>query len=98
MKYTFVDNFFCKELNTNIKGFMNKSNIDALQNNFTYGYVLPEMEYRPDKLAAYYMGDSNLAWSIVIANGFVNGIKDFTLGRKIKIPNEKAALSLKEVE
>lgn len=94
----FVDNIFCKELDTKVKGFMENSNVDGLRNNFTYGYILPEMEYRPDKIAAYYMGNSDLAWAIMLANDFINGIKDFTLGRKIKIPNANAALELKKGE
>ena len=44
------------------------------------------MEYRPDLVADYYLGDSSLSWLITYVNNFFNGIKDYKVGTKIKIP------------
>jgi len=69
------------------KGFLDNSTIESIRNSSSYGSVLKGMEYRPDLLAEYYLGDSKYAWALIVANNFTNGIEDFTLGRKILLPN-----------
>lgn len=71
-------------LNDDTKGFANLASITNAE--YTEGQVLRGMEYRPDLVADYYLGDSNLAWMITCANSFENGIEDYTLGKKLKIP------------
>ena len=45
------------------------------------------MEYRPDLIAKEFLNDPSLAWVITAANNFTKGIKDYTPGRKIFIPD-----------
>lgn len=68
------------------KGFLDEKEMSKYKNNYTYGYVLQGMEFRPDLVAKYYMGDPELSWLITYVNEFEDGIKDYILGRKIKIP------------
>lgn len=93
-RYDYITNIYCKELDTDIKGFMSKKNLDALSSSSRVGYVLKGMEYRPDKIAYYYLEDPKLSWLITLANGFTNGIADYYPGRKLIIPNNENILSL----
>lgn len=95
-KNDFVKDIYCKELNTNIKGFLSDSQIKVLRENSTNGQVMQGMEYRPDKIAAYYLGDERLSWAVSAANNFQNGIQDYYLGRSIKIPTDRAFILLGE--
>lgn len=94
-KYDYVENLYSVALDKNVKGFMDNENIKILEENSTGGQILLGMEYRPDKVAAYYLGDEKLSWAITLANRFTNGIQDYYLGREIKIPNSEAFLKLK---
>jgi hypothetical protein len=67
------------------KGFAELKKINNLQ--YTEVYITKAFEYRPDLLAYYYLGDSNLGWLITCFNGFVNGLSDYTYGKKLKIPS-----------
>lgn len=96
LKNTFVDNIYCNELDTNIKGFLRADQLKILREHSTVGYVLQGMEFRPDKVAAYYLGDERLGWAISAASGFINGIKDYREGRKISIPTNEAFILLGE--
>lgn len=86
VKNDFIGTIYCKELDTNIKGFMSAKCLEIIKEDCKDGYVMQGMEYRPDKIAAYYLGDERLGWLIDIANGFSDGIKSYYLGRKLKIP------------
>lgn len=88
VKNDFIETVYCKELDTRIKGFMSIKNIKLIKENCSEGFVMQGMEYRPDKIAAYYLGDERLGWLIDIANGFADGIKSYYLGRKLNIPND----------
>lgn len=85
-KYDYVENIYCDSLDDNIKGFFDRDNCDILKNNSTNQVILSGMEFRPDKVATYYLGSANYSWLIDLANDFENGIKDYTLGRKILVP------------
>lgn len=74
-------------INDNSKGFLDNTNLTELYKNCSDGYVLKGMEYRPDLVAMHYLGDPTKAWAITFVNNFFNGIKDYTLGKKLKIPN-----------
>ena len=76
--------FFNPILGEEAKGFAELKNIEDAT--YIEGYVKKGMEYRPDLVADYYLGDSKKAWLITCFNRFTNGIRDYTLGRKIKIP------------
>lgn len=95
-KSDFVNNIYCSELDTDVKGFFSKRNINVLKTDYTKGTVLQGMEFRPDKLASYYLGDERLGWILDLANDFKNGIKDYYLGREIIIPTRKAIMLLKK--
>lgn len=69
-----------------IKGFPLYEDYAFLFNETEDAIIHIGMEYRPDKIAEYYLGDSRLAWVITYLNKFSNGIRDYTLGKKIKIP------------
>lgn len=68
------------------KGFLDASTMESLKQNYTYGYVLKGMEYRPDLVANYYLGSVNYSWLITYVNEFFKGVSEYTVGRKIKIP------------
>lgn len=93
-KNDYINNIYSEELKTDIKGFFSKNNINTLQEEVTFGSVLQGMEYRPDKLAAYYLGNERLGWILDLTNNFNEGIKEYYLGRKIKIPSRNAILKL----
>jgi len=50
--------------------------------------VLPEQEFRCDKIAEFYYQNSNLSWVIDLANNFFgkDKFKAYITGRTIKIP------------
>lgn len=85
-KYSYIENVYCDSLGENIKGFFDRENCDILKENSESRIILPGMEYRPDKVAAYYLGSPNYSWLIDLANDFDNGIKDYRLGRSILVP------------
>ena len=93
-RYDYITNVKSKELDDNIKGFFERVNCDILKKNSTTGKILSGMEYRPDKVAAYYLGGSNYSWLIDLANDFTEGIKDYYKGREILIPNIDVVYSL----
>lgn len=70
----------------NVSGFLDNLDLENLRKNYTMGIIKKGMEYRPDLVADYYLGDSSLAWLITYVNNFFNGIKDYKIGKKIKIP------------
>jgi hypothetical protein len=73
-------------INDDVKGFVNANTIKNFKKN-TYKTVIPiGMGYRPDLVAEYFLGDSNLSWLITCVNNFTNGISDYKEGRSILIP------------
>lgn len=79
------DSIYNRILGGYTKGFVNNKNIDSLKS--TKIVTVPiGMEYRPDLLAEYYLGDSNYGWAILLANRLENGIQDLYAGKKIMIP------------
>lgn len=93
-KSSVLGNIFCKELDINIKGFLSEEQLKIIRENSYQGQVLQGMEYRPDKIAAYYLGDETMGWLISAANNFQNGIRDYHLGRSLKIPNDAVLIKL----
>ena len=87
-KTSYLEDIYSGELDTEIKAFVKKKVIELIRNedNCKSGSVLQGMEYRPDKIAAYYLGDERLGWMIDIANDFTDGIQEYWLGRILKIP------------
>lgn len=90
----FEETNYCDALNTNIKGFVPPEIFNILHDNSDIKSIPKNMEYRPDKLSAYYYGDPNMSWIIDFANKFTNGIKDYYAGRKILVPNLDAVQGL----
>lgn len=70
----------------NVSGFLDNLDLENLRKNYSIGIIKKGMEYRPDLVANYYLGDSSLSWLITYINDFFNGIKDYKMGKKIKIP------------
>jgi hypothetical protein len=90
-------NIYSGYLNNYIKAFPNVRDIELIINNSKSSdgngnkyTVLTGMEYRPDIISLYYLGDTKYAWAIYYANYSSEGIKFFTLGREIKIPDINA--------
>lgn len=108
-KNDYISTIYSKEIGEKIKGFLSINNILKLRENAISTIkrpggqpqkivVLPGMEYRPDKIAAYYLsddlnsrlGNETLGWLIDITNGFFGGIKDYYLGRELLIPSTES--------
>ena len=87
-KYRFVKNIYSKEIGDKIKGFLSAEIIKRLKEDeyAINGDVLIGMEYRPDKISAYYYGSIEYAWIIVAVNT-TKGIEDLTLGKKLILPS-----------
>lgn len=52
----------------------------------SYGEVLANEEYRPDKIALRIYGDETLDWVIDEANSFDHGVKEYARGVKLRFP------------
>lgn len=87
-KYDFVRNIYSKEIGDKIKGFLPNTIIEALKSDpdKIEGSVMIGMEYRPDKISAYYYGSTDYDWIILAANT-TKGLQDLTLGKKLIIPS-----------
>jgi hypothetical protein len=94
-KNDFIRNIYSKEIGGDIKGFLSSSIINALRSdpNRTEGFVKQGMEYRPDKLSAYYYGTTDYDW-VILAVNTTKGLEDLTLGKKLVIPSSDRLLSL----
>ena len=73
-------------LKENVKGFIDINDLESIKRNAVYAYIPIGMGYRPDLVAAHFLGDANEAWLITCINNFTNGIKDYKEGRRILIP------------
>lgn len=98
MKNDYIGTIYCGELDTDIKSFLSADQLKVLRENSTAGKVLQGMEYRPDKIAAYYLGDETMGWAVSAANNFENGISDYYEGRSILVPTSEAFTLLGEAE
>lgn len=67
-------------------GFLDNRELSDFRGKYVMGEIKKEMEYRPDLVAYYYLNDSTLGWMITYINDFFNGVSDYKVGRKIKIP------------
>jgi hypothetical protein len=83
---TKAESIYSDELKTDVMGFVDVSNVTSYKSTATTGKVLKGMEYRPDKISAYYLGTSKYAWLISMLNNFTNGVQDYYLGRDLLIP------------
>lgn len=45
------------------------------------------MTYRPDLISLKFYGNFHMGWLIALHNDFLDPIRDFTIGRLIKIPD-----------
>ena len=80
------ESIYSDELEANVMGFIDISKITEYKSTAKTGKVLKGMEYRPDKISAYYLGTSKYAWLISMLNNFTNGVQDYYLGRDLLIP------------
>lgn len=74
-------------INSETKGFASKELLVNYLSNKIKTKIPVGLEYRPDLIAKQFLGDERLAWLITYVNNFTNGIKDYTPGRDIYIPN-----------
>lgn len=95
-KSDYVSTIFSSELNQDIKGFFDSEDIKILKENSTIQNIPYGMEYRPDKVAAYFLGNESYSWMITLANNFENGIKDYYYGRRINVPDLDVIMQLLE--
>ena len=94
-KYDFVKSIYSKEIGDSIKGFLPNTLLESLKEdpNKQIGQVLLGMEYRPDKISAYYYGTTDYDW-VILAVNTTNGLEDLTLGKKLVIPSINTIISL----
>lgn len=73
---------------TSYKGFPSIENFSSMfSTNNDVIYTIPlKFQYRPDLIANYFYGDSNLFWIIVYNNNISNSPEGFTTGTIIKVP------------
>jgi hypothetical protein len=83
----YENTLYNKILKTDTKGFVDKDKLSNFYNNKYKTNIPAGMEYRPDLIARYFLGDEKMAWLITYINDFNNGIKDYTPNREIYIPN-----------
>lgn len=96
MKNDYIGTIYCGELDTEIKSFLSAEKLKILRENSVARKILQGMEYRPDKIAAYYLGDETAGWAVSAANNFENGISDYYEGRSILVPTSEAFTLLSE--
>ena len=87
-KSNFERDIFSKEIGDRIKGFIPSSPIKKLRedNQASKGQVMIGMEYRPDKISAYYYGSTDYDW-VILAVNTTKGLQDLTLGKELVIPS-----------
>jgi len=87
-KSNFERDIFSKEIGDRIKGFIPSSTIKKLRedNQASKGQVMIGMEYRPDKISAYYYGSTDYDW-VILAVNTTKGLQDLTLGKELVIPS-----------
>ena len=85
-KGNLINTIYNPVLETNTKSFLDNLDLENLKSNCTNGTIKKGMEYRPDLVALHYLNDSTMGWLITYVNDFYDGIKDYKLGREIKIP------------
>lgn len=71
------------------KGFLDYSVIEYYRRNSSLDSIPVGLEYRPDLIARHFLGNERLAWLISAVNNFNGGVKDYTEGRMLLIPNVK---------
>ena len=77
---------FNSVIQQNTRGFF-INDLNKFKKKYTTVNIQKNMEYRPDLIAAYYLGDPSLDWLITFVNEFTNGLEDYQYGREIKIPS-----------
>ena len=79
--------------------------IDAPSKNFIKSFldgnektieINAAFEYRPDKLAEYYLGNPQYDWILTLLNNFDKGIEDYYLGRLVIIPTRTRVSDIME--
>lgn len=85
-RYSVEKKIYNPVLGDNVKDFLNRESIDEIVQSGT-GIIYSGMEFRPDKVAEYYLGRSDYAWAISALNNFTNGIQDYYAGRTVKLPD-----------
>ena len=55
-KYDYAGTVYCDSLGIDIAGFFDRENCEILKENSTVQVVPIGMQFRPDKVAAYYLG------------------------------------------
>ena len=94
-RFDHIDNMYNGNIDMTVKGFMERDYINQfLDGSESTGVVLQGMEFRPDKIAAYYYGDPSLFWVISVVNNFDKGIQDYYGGREFILPSLNRILTI----
>lgn len=97
-RYDFFYDYFDEQERIYKKGEMQLDIAQQLRNlNSTTFKITSDYQYRPDKIAYRFYGNSLLSWVLIYANNFRNGVADFIANREIEIPNPAAVSSLIEL-
>ena len=97
-RYKFFNDYFDEKDKMNKKGMMKFD----LGNYFRSGNptnfrITNQFEYRPDKIAFKFYGDASLAWVLIYANNFSNGMADFWNNRIIIVPEMSIVTALTQM-
>ena len=89
-RYDNVERFYNSHLDMNVKGFVTVEFIKSFLDGKESIITIPDgFQYRPDKLAQYYYGNSTYYWIFYYVNVLEKGIEDFYVGRELIVPNPK---------
>ena len=94
-RYNFFNDYFDENDKMNKKGFMKFDLGNYLRSGSPTSFrITNQFEYRPDKIAFKFYGDASLAWVLIYANNFPNGMADFWNNRIIIIPEMDVVTAL----
>ena len=90
-RYDFIETIINPALNyKKMKGFPSKEFISSfLDGNETINTIPNGFQFRPDKLAEYYYGNSTYSWILSYVNNLEYGIEDYVVGRDLIFPSPK---------
>jgi hypothetical protein len=91
----FFDTVFNEEINNFQKGFTVENLKERISFSDDIIYEIPLIyNFRPDRIAKQFYGNSRLYWVLVYANNIENSPEGFFSGRKIRVPKPEKILEV----
>lgn len=89
-RYNFIETITNPGISQEMKGFASNTFINSfLDGNEEIKQIPNGFQYRPDKLADFYYGDSKYYWILSYVNRLENPIEDYIVGNYIIVPSAK---------